>query len=108
MIIPDPAVVQQPGGKVVWVKKKSPEHIVSEYWIFCWLGPTAFSKEKQLFERIQACSHALGSLAIICRRYASKRNSVQEFHDEYLTGPVTIPFEKWNAHQLLLEEGCAT
>jgi len=104
MFIRDPAVVQKPGGHVVWVKKKGPEHVVPEYWIFCWLGPSAFTKQKQLFDRIQACGHALGPLAIICRRYASKRNSVQEFHEQYLIGPITIPFEKWNAHQLLLEE----
>jgi hypothetical protein len=104
MYIPDPVVVQQPGGNVVWVKEKGPQHVVTEYWIFCWLGPNAFSNQKELFDRVQACSRALGSLAIVCRNYASKRDGVQTFHEEYLTGPVTIPFEKWNAHHQLLEE----
>src|SRR6266566_489153 len=103
MYIPDPAVVQRPGGRVVWVKKKGPEHVVSEYWIFCWLGPGAFSKHKELFDRIQACSHALGSLAVVCRNYASKRDRIQRFRKVYL-GPVTIPFEEWNAQHQLLEE----
>jgi hypothetical protein len=104
MFMPNPAVVQQAGGKVVWVKKKGPEHVVSEYWIFCWLGPNAFSQHKELFDRVQACSQALGTLAIICRRYNSNRDRVQEFHTRYRSGPVTIPFEAWNAHQVLLDE----
>jgi hypothetical protein len=104
MFIPDPAVVQRAGGKVEWVKPKGPEHIVWEYWIFCWLGPNAFSKQKQIFDRIVACSHGLGSLAIIWRRYAAERKSVEEFRAKYLTGPVTIPIDEWNAHHHLLEQ----
>jgi hypothetical protein len=46
MFIPDPAVVQRAGGKVEWVKPKGPEHIVWEYWIFCWLGPQRLFKAK--------------------------------------------------------------
>ena len=75
-----------------------------EYWIFCWLGPNAFSKQKQIFDRIVACSHGLGSLAIIWRRYAAERKSVEEFRAKYLTGPVTIPIDEWNAHHHLLEQ----
>lgn len=97
-------MVQLPGGKVVWLKEKGPEHIVPEYWIFCWLGRNAFTDHKELLDRIQACSYALRSLAIICRSYASNRENIRAFHDEYLTGPVTIRFEKWNAHILSLEE----
>jgi hypothetical protein len=79
--------VQRAGGKVEWVKPKGPEHIVQEYWIFCWLGLNAFSKQKQIFDRILACSRALGSLAIVWRRYAAERKSVQEFREKYLAGP---------------------
>jgi hypothetical protein len=104
MFIPDPAVVQRAGGKVEWVKPKGPEHIVQEYWIFCWLGPNGFSKQKQIFDQTLACSRQLGSLAIIWRRYAAERQSVEEFRAKYLTGPVTIPFEEWNAHHHLLEQ----
>jgi hypothetical protein len=104
MQIPDPVVVQQAGGKVVWVKDKGPEHVVFEYWIYCWLGQDAFSKQKELFDRIQACSYDLGSLAIICRNYVCKRDGIQKFHETYLTGPTPIPVEKWNAHHQLLEE----
>ena len=99
----DPAVVQGAGGKVVWLKPKGPQHVVSEYWIFLWLGPNAFTKHKDLFDRIQACSRALGSLALICRRYAAERQAVQEFRLKYLAGPVTIPIAEWNAHIQLLE-----
>jgi len=104
MLIPDPAVMQRAGGKVEWLKTKGPEHIEQEYWIFCWLGPNAYSKQKQIFDRILVCSHALGSLAIIWRRYAAERKSVQEFREKYLTGPITIPIEEWNSHHHLLEQ----
>lgn len=104
MFIPDPAVVQRAGGKVEWVKPKGPEHIVQEYWIFCWLGPNAFSKQKRIFDQILACSRQLGSLAIIWRRYAAERKSVGDFREKYLTGPITIPIEEWNAHHHLLEQ----
>lgn len=104
MFIPDPAVVQRAGGKVEWLKPKGPEHVVQEYWIFCWLGPNAYSKQKLIFDRIMACSRGLGSLAIIWRRYAAERKSVEEFRGKYLTGPVTIPIEEWNAHHHLLEQ----
>jgi hypothetical protein len=104
MFIPDPAVVQRAGGKVEWVKPKGPQHIVREYWIFCWLGPNAFSKQKRIFDQVLACSRQLGSLAIIWRRYAAERKSVEEFRVKYLTGPVTIPIEEWNAHHQLLEQ----
>jgi hypothetical protein len=104
MFIPDPAVVQRAGGEVVWLKPKGPEHIEQEYWIFCWLGPDAYSKQKQIFDRILACSHALGSLAIIWRRYAAERKSVQEFREKYLRGLITMPIEEWNAHHHLLEQ----
>jgi hypothetical protein len=104
MFIPDPAVVQRAGGKVEWLKPKGPQHIVQEYWIFCWLGPDAYSKQKQIFDRILACSRALGSLAIIWRRYAAERKKVEEFRAKYLTGPITIPTEEWNAHHHLLEQ----
>jgi len=102
--MPDPAVVQRAGGKVEWVKPKGPEHIVQEYWIFCWLGPNAFSKQKRIFDQVLACSRQLGSLAIIWRRYAAERKSVEEFRLKYLTGPITIPIEKWNGHHQLLEQ----
>ena len=104
MFIPDPAVVQRAGGKVEWVKPKGPQHIVQEYWIFCWLGPNAFSKQKRIFDQVLACSRQLGSLAIIWRRYAAERKGVEEFRAKYLTGPVTIPIEEWNAHHQLLEQ----
>lgn len=104
MQILDPAVVLRAGGRVDWLKPKGPEHVVFDYWIFSWLGRNAFAKQKDLFDRIQACSHQLGSLAIICRSYASKRDRIQEFHDEYLNGPTTIPLEAWNANYLVLEE----
>ena len=77
---------------------------MQEYWIFCWLGPNAFSKQKRIFEQVLACSRQLGSLAIIWRRYAAERKSVEEFRAKYLTGPVTIPIEEWNAHHQLLEQ----
>ena len=104
MSIPDPAVVQRAGGKVEWVKPKGPEHIVQEYWIFCWLGPNAFSKQKQIFDQTQACSRQLGSLAIIWRRYASERRSVEEFREKYLAGPTRISREEWNEHHHLLQQ----
>src|SRR5215472_5681647 len=104
MFIPEPAVVQRAGGKVEWVKPKGPEHIVQEYWIFCWLGPDAFSKQKRIFDQVLACSRQLGSLAIIWRRYAAERKSVEEFREKYLTGPVAIPMEEWNEHHELLEQ----
>jgi hypothetical protein len=104
MFIPDPAVVQRAGGKVEWVKPKGPQHVVQEYWIFCWLGSNAFSKQKQIFDRIVACSRQLSSLAIIWRRYAEERKSVQEFREKYLTRVVTIPIEEWNEHQHLLQQ----
>lgn len=104
MKIPEPTVVQGPGGTVVWHKEKGPEHIVSEYWIYCWLGPNAFTSHKELFDRIRGCGFQLGSLAIICRSYATKRDRIQHFHEEYLLGSVAIPFDKWNAHILSLEE----
>jgi hypothetical protein len=103
-IPPEQAVVQKAGGRVEWVKEKGPQHIVTEYWIYCWLGKEAFSKHKPIFDRIQACSHALGSLAIIWRRYDAERKSVQGFREKYLSGPVTVPFAEWNAHHLLLEQ----
>lgn len=102
MFIPDPAVVQRAGGKVEWVKPKGPQHVVQEYWIFCWLGPEAFSKQKRIFDQVLACSRQLGSLAIIWRRYDAERKSVEEFRGKYLTGPVTIPIDVWNAHHQLL------
>ena len=86
------------------MKSKGPEHIVQEYWIFCWLGPNAFSKQKRIFDQILACSRQLGSLAIIWRRYAAERKSIEDFREKYLTGPVTIPIEEWNAHHHLLEQ----
>jgi hypothetical protein len=104
MFIPDPAVVQRTGGKVEWVKPKGPEHIVQEYWIFCWLGPHAFSKQKKVFDQILAGSRQLGSLATIWRRYAAERKNVEEFRAKYLTGSTTIPIEAWNAHHHLLEQ----
>lgn len=100
----DPAVVMRAGGKVDWLKDKGPEHVVSEYFIYCWLGRNAFSKQRQLFQRIQACSHELGSVAIICRNYSTKRTKIQQFHDTYLSGPVMIPIDEWNAHRQLLED----
>jgi hypothetical protein len=102
----DPAVVMKAGGKVEWLKEKGPEHVVLEYFIYCGLGPHAYAKQNELFERIQACSYELGSLATVCRNYASKSDRVQQFHEKYLMGPVTIPFDEWNAHHLLLEEAC--
>jgi hypothetical protein len=104
MYIPDSAVVMRAGGRVEWVKEKGPEHVVLEYFIYCGLGLNAHTKQKQLFERIQTCSNDLGSLAIVCRNYASIRDRVQLFHERYLTGPGTIPFEEWNAYHLALEE----
>jgi hypothetical protein len=103
MFIPDPAVVQRPGGKVEWVKPKGPQHIVQEYWIFCWLGRNAFTKQKRIFDQVLACSRQLGSLAIIWRRYDTERKSVEEFRSKYLRGPTRIPIEEWNAHHQLLE-----
>jgi hypothetical protein len=103
-MINNPAVVQQAGGKVVWLKPKGPEHVVQEYWIYCWLGPNAFSEQKEIFDRVVTCSHQLGSVAIVWRRYASERRSVEEFRNKYLTGPVRIPIQDWNAHYRLLEE----
>ena len=50
-----------------------------------------------------ACSHQLGSLAIIWRRFAAERKSVEEFRAKYLTGTAT-PIEEWNAHHQLLEQ----
>lgn len=105
VLIPDdPAVVEGAGGRVLWLKPKGPEHVVTEYWIFCWLGPDGYTKQKQIFDRIVACSRALVSLAIIWRRYALERKSVKEFRKKYFAGPVTIPVEEWNAHFRLLEE----
>jgi hypothetical protein len=104
MFIPDPAVVQRAGGKVEWVKPKGPQHIVQQYWIFCWLGQNAFSKQKRIFDQVLACSRQLGSLAIIWRRYDADRRSVEEFRTKYLRGPVTIPIEEWNSHHHLLEQ----
>jgi hypothetical protein len=99
----DPAVVQGPGGKVEWIKPKGPEHIVQEYWIFCWLGPSAFSRQKQIFDQVLACSHQLGAVSIVWRRYAAERKNVEAFRAEYLTGAVPIPLETWNEHIQLLE-----
>jgi hypothetical protein len=96
--------VQRPGGKIEWLKPKRPEHVVQEYWIFCWLGPNAYSKQLPIFDRIVACSRQLGSLAIVWRRYAAERKEVGEFRAKYLIGPVTIPIEEWNAHLHLLEQ----
>lgn len=100
----DPAVVQRPGGKVEWIKEKGPEHGIFEYYIYCWLGRDAFSKHRELFSRIQASSHELISLAIICRSYSTTRNTIQVFHETYLTGPTIIPLVEWNANYQLLEE----
>jgi hypothetical protein len=100
----DPAVVQRAGGTVEWVKPKGPQHIVQEYWIFCWIGPNAFSKQKRIFDQVLACSRQLGSLAIVWRRYAAERKIVEEFRAKYLTGPVATPLETWNAHIQLLEQ----
>ena|ERR1700733_13634464 len=104
MINLDPAVVQRAGGKVEWLKPKGPQHIVQAYWIFCWLGLNAFSEQKRIFDQVLACSRQLGCLAIVWRRYAAERKSVEEFRAKYLTGPVTIPFEAWDAHIQLLEQ----
>jgi hypothetical protein len=104
MHVPESAVAQMPGGKVVWLKEKGPEHQVSEYWIFSWLGPNAFRDQKDLFDRVQACSAGLIPLAIVSRNYESKRKIIQAFHEEYLMGPTTIPFDAWNGHILSLEE----
>jgi hypothetical protein len=104
MYVPESAVVQLPGGKVVWLKERGPEHKVSEYWIFCWLGPSAFRDHKQLFDRFQACSAGLIPLAIVSRNYEAKRKTIHEFHDRYLVGPVTIPINAWNGQVLSLEE----
>jgi hypothetical protein len=104
MYVPESAVVQMPGCKVVWLKEKGPEHRVSEYWIFCWLGVNAFRDHKGLFDRVQACSSGLIPLAIVSRNYEAKRKIIEAFHEKYLMGPVTIPFEAWNAHILSLEE----
>jgi len=104
MFIPDPAVVQRAGGKVEWVKPKGPQHIVQQYWIFCWLGSNAFSKQKRIFDQVLACSRQLGSLAIVWRRYDADRKSIEEFRAKYLRGPVTIPIEEWNSHHHLLEQ----
>jgi len=104
MYVPESAVVQMPGGKLVWLKDKGPEHLVSEYWSFCWLGINAFRDHRELFDRVQACSAGLIPLAIVCRNYEAKRKTIEAFHEKYLMGPVTIPFEAWNAHILSLEE----
>jgi hypothetical protein len=61
MFIPEPAGVQRAGGKVEWVKPKGPQHIVQEYWTFCWLGFNAFSKQKRILDQVLACSRQLGS-----------------------------------------------
>lgn len=104
MHVPESAVVQMPGGKVVWLKQKGPEHRVSEYWVSCWLGPNAFRDHRSLFDRVQACSAGLIPLAILSRSYESKRKIIQTFHEKYLMEPTTIPFDAWNAHILSLEE----
>jgi hypothetical protein len=100
----DPVVVMRPGGRVEWMKEKGPEHVVTEYYIYSYLGENTFKKHNELFKRTQACSYELGALAIICRSYAIKRDKIQEFHDKYLTGSTLIPFAKWNAHHQWLEE----
>jgi len=100
----DQAVVQRAGGNVEWTKPKGPQHIVQEYWIFCWLGPHAFSKGQRIFDQILTCSRQLGALAIIWRRYAAERQSAEEFREKYLSGPVTVPIDEWNSHHLLLEQ----
>jgi hypothetical protein len=104
MPVPESAVVQMPGGKLVWLKAKGPEHQVSEYWIFCWLGPNACRDQKNLLDRVQACSASLIPLAIVSRNYESKRKIIQAFLEEYLMGPRSIPFDAWNGHILSLEE----
>lgn len=104
MYIPDSAVVMRSGGRVEWIKERGPEHVVHDYFIYCSLGLNAHTKQRELFERVQACSHELGSLAVICRNYASRRAQIQGFHETYLTGPTSIPFEEWNRYHLLLEE----
>lgn len=104
MSVLDPAVVMKSGGRVVWLKEKGPEHVVNEYFIYCWLGRNIIVQQQELLDRIHACSNELGSLAIICRSYASTRDKIQRFHEVYLTGPQVIPLEEWNAHYQLLEE----
>lgn len=104
MYVPESAVVQMAGGKVVWLKEKGPEHHVSEYWIFCWLGPNAYRDHKELFDRVQACSSGLLPLAIVAGNYEAKRNVIQAFHDNYLIGLAAIPIPAWNEHILSLEE----
>lgn len=100
----DPAVVQSAGGEVTWLKPKGPQHVVSEYWIFVWLGPNAFTTQQELFERVRAWGHALGAVALVWRRYDSDRRAVQDFRDDYLFGPVLIPLAVWNDHIQLLEQ----
>src|SRR5437016_7137267 len=107
MFIPDPVVVQRAGGKVEWVKPKGPQHIVQQYWIFCWLGPNAFSKQKRIFDQVLACSRQLGSLAIIWRGDDADRKSVEDFRAKYLRGPVTIPIEEWNSQSSSSRTGCS-
>ena len=104
MYVPELVVVQMPGGKVVWLKEKGPEHPVSEYWIFCWLGVNALRDHRGLFDRVQACNASLIQLAIVSRNYESKRKITEAFHEIYRKGPVSIPFEAWNGHLLSLEE----
>jgi hypothetical protein len=100
----DPVIVMRPGGRVEWLKEKGPEHVVTEYYIYSYLGKSTFAKHNELFKRMQACSYELGALAIICRNYAIKRDKIQEFHDKYLTGPTLIPVATWNGHHQWLEE----
>jgi hypothetical protein len=104
MYFSDPVIVMRPGGRVEWLKEKGPEHVVSEYYIYTYLGDNTFTNHNELFKRVQACNYELGALAIICRNYAIKRDKIQQFHDTYLTGPTSIPLSLWNSHHLWLEE----
>jgi hypothetical protein len=87
MNFPDPVVVMRPGGQVEWLNEKGPEHVVTEYYIYAYLGKDTFTKHNELFKRMQVCSYELRALAIICRNYAIKRDKIREFHEKYLAGP---------------------
>ena len=63
-----------------------------------------FQNTKRIFDQVLACSRQLGSVAVVWRRYAAGRQSVEEFRARYLIGSVAIPLDTWNAHIQLLEE----
>lgn len=85
-----------------WLKPKGPEHTVSEYYIYLWLGRNAFAKHRELFDRVQSCSNDLGALAIVCRSYATHRDEIETFWQEY-RGGAQIPIERWNANYHRME-----